>query len=132
MTFGEMTNVLPEKTISYKPGDFFSESSDMVEGTEKPALAVHREVARCPDRRGADVTGKHGVVRGELIDHPWRRTEVAALGSPARGGELVQARPRRSVVLERRHDMLVVPRTVEVREQTRAAGKTRLSVMWAM
>ena len=29
MTFGEMTYVLPEKTIIYKPGDFFFESGDI-------------------------------------------------------------------------------------------------------
>ena len=29
VTFGEMTYVLPEKTIIYKPGDFFFESGDV-------------------------------------------------------------------------------------------------------
>ncbi len=29
MTFGEMTYVLPDKTIIYKPGDFFFESGDI-------------------------------------------------------------------------------------------------------
>lgn len=29
VTFGEMTYVLPEKTIIYKPGDFFFESGDI-------------------------------------------------------------------------------------------------------
>ena len=106
-----MTDLCPDglrQRIRHRP---------VVEGTEQPALAVHREVARGPDRRGADITGEHGVVRGELIEHAGHVLRVAALRGPARRGQLVQARPRRSVVLERRHEVLVVPPLVEEREQ---------------
>ena len=51
---------------------------------------------------------------------------MAALRGRACGGELVQARPRRSVVLDRRHEMLVLPLLVEVREQG-PQGRPRIS-----
>ena len=33
----------------------------MPERRDQPALAVHREIARCPNRRQSDIAGEHGI-----------------------------------------------------------------------
>src|SRR6266478_5954308 len=41
----------------------------MVEGAEEPSLAVHRQVPRRPDRRGAHIARKNRVFGGKLVEH---------------------------------------------------------------
>src|SRR4029434_7324943 len=40
----------------------------MVEGAEEPPLAIHRQVPRRPDRRGAHVAGENRVFGGKLVE----------------------------------------------------------------
>ena len=70
----------------------------VIERADQPALAVHLEVARRPDRRRADVAGEDRVVGRELADQPrdiLRMDDVAA--RPALG-QLVEIGARLAVV----------------------------------
>src|SRR5580658_3824807 len=40
----------------------------MVERTDQTALAIHREIACCPNGRRTHVTGKYGVLRSQLVE----------------------------------------------------------------
>ena len=74
----------------------------MVERPEEPSLAVHRQIARRPDRRGAHVARKDGVRGGQLVEHPGDvlRMDGCPAGFACR--ELIEALPRLLIVLERR------------------------------
>jgi hypothetical protein len=41
----------------------------MIEGPDQAPLTVHRQVARRPNRRGADIAGKNRVFGGEFVEH---------------------------------------------------------------
>ena len=61
----------------------------VVERPQEPALAVHREIAGRPERRGARVARQDGVGGGQLVDHPGDVLRMAAGPRPG-GRQLIE------------------------------------------
>src|SRR5713101_7962921 len=89
----------------------------MIEGAEQAPLAVHGEIARRPDRRGAHIAGKHRVLGGNLVEHPDHVLGMNGLLAGLAHGQLIEALPCLPVVLERSPQVLVVPVLLELGQE---------------
>ena len=63
------------------------------EGAEEPPLAVHRQVTRHPDRRGADIASKNGVLGGKLVEHSDHILRIDTLPTRSTGRQVIEALP---------------------------------------
>src|SRR5215470_10950986 len=80
----------------------------MVERAEESPFAVHRQVARRPDRWCAHVAGKNGVLGAELVE---RSSDILRMDSflPGfTGRKFIESLPRLLIMFERSLQMLVV------------------------
>ncbi len=93
----------------------------VVEGADQPPPAVHREVARRPDRRRADVEGEDGVLRSRLAERPGDVLRVhRAAGLADRQG--VEAGAGLAVMGEAVVEMSPVGLRPQLRQQRRDRG----------
>ena len=86
---------------------------------DQPPLAVHRQIARGPHRRQADVAGEDGVLGGLVAD---RLGDLLRMDEPLAGradGEIVERLARLGVVLLRLGEMRAVALLLEQRQQRR-------------
>src|SRR6185295_15144818 len=79
----------------------------VVEGSQEPALAVHRQIASRPDRRRACVTRQDRVRGGQFVDHPGDVLRMAA-GPRAESRQLIETLSLPEVVLAGRLQMSLV------------------------
>src|SRR5260221_14549036 len=77
------------------------------ERADEPVLSVHREVARGPDRRQADVAGEYRIVVCQLAQREGHLLGVDQLPSGACVREIVEVLARFAIV---------TPRVVEMRD----------------
>src|SRR5258708_1051302 len=91
----------------------------MGEGAQQPPFAVHLQVTSRPNRRGAHVARKNGVLRGQLVEHPDHilRMDGCRIGFPCRKG--IESLACLLIVFERGPQMpLLIVVLVELWEQS--------------
>src|SRR2546430_2435093 len=89
----------------------------MPKGADEPPSAVHREVARGPRRREADVAGEYGV-RGSLLAD--RLRDLLGVDQPLSGradGEIVEGFARPLIMALRVGEMRAVSFLTQQRQQ---------------
>ena len=91
----------------------------MPERADQPALAVHRQIAGCPDARQADVTGEYCIL-GCQVAH--RLRDLLGMNKlPARGGtesEIIETLAGFTIVFSRPLQVSFVPLLIQDREQS--------------
>src|SRR5260370_12398578 len=89
----------------------------MPERPDKSPLAVHRQIARSPHRRQADITGEDGVLRGVIADHLGDLMRVDQAFAGRADGQIVERLARFGVVLSGLRKMRAVAFLLQQRQQ---------------
>src|SRR2546425_9190988 len=80
----------------------------MGEGAEEPSLAVHRQISRRPDRRGAHIARKNGIFGRKLVEHSDHILRMDRFSAGFTGRQVIETLACLLTVLARGLQMLVV------------------------
>src|SRR5882724_303916 len=72
----------------------------MHERAEQSPFAIHFEIARCPDCRRSDITGKNCVVVGELAHRAGDKLGMTSFALASFGCQFVQSFSRFAIMLK--------------------------------
>jgi hypothetical protein len=70
----------------------------MIKGAEQPALPVHREIPRGPNRRRSHVTGEYRILSCKLIQSLRNVLRVNRRSARVGNGEIIEALARLTIV----------------------------------